>query len=190
MTLNLYSLSCRLDFVEVQTRRQSARRTAPPPPTNTQNTDTVGGSQGTHFSTTENHLSIKDNHAVAVDSKNNVQVSANGCDSTDTCNKTNSSICKTETTETATSPFPSPAKSLISPKPENSVVDCRTVNVPSSLGNDLVEEVRRNTGISYKKSCVAVETILGHISINIPDVSELMDRIYKTMSEVSTYISI
>lgn len=88
-----------------------------------------------------------------------------------------------KTTDSATSPFPSPAKSRSS-KEDHRVIDCHSLVVPANLGNDLVEEVRRNTGLSYKKSCIAVETVLGHLGISIPEVSELMDRVYKTIAEV------
>ncbi|XP_053399452.1 LOW QUALITY PROTEIN: NCK-interacting protein with SH3 domain-like [Mercenaria mercenaria] len=66
---------------------------------------------------------------------------------------------------------------------ENKLIDCRTIPLPSELGNELVEEIRRNTGLSYKKSCIAVETVLGHMGLKVPEISELMDRIHGTMYE-------
>ena len=91
-------------------------------------------------------------------------------------------------TDSSTSPFPSPSKTKSQTQTtESCMVDCKTVSVPSSLGNDVVEEVRRNTGLSYRKSCIAVGTVLSHIGQHVGDVSELMDRIYKTVVEVEQY---
>ena len=91
-------------------------------------------------------------------------------------------------TDSSTSPFPSPSKTKSQTQTtESCLVDCKTVSVPRSLGNDVVEEVRRNTGLSYRKSCIAVGTVLSHIGQHVGDVSELMDRIYKTVVEVEQY---
>lgn len=85
-------------------------------------------------------------------------------------------------TDSATSPISSPEKlsSL------DFAVNCQVIPVPDDLGSCLVEEVRKTTGLSYKKSCVAMETVLTHIGLHIPGVSELMDRIHATLNKTST----
>ncbi|XP_052797020.1 NCK-interacting protein with SH3 domain-like isoform X2 [Mya arenaria] len=95
---------------------------------------------------------------------------------------------KVDTTDTGSSPFPSPSKSNTMSKKvqgETTVIDYSTVAVPANLGDDLVDVVRNNTGVSYKLSCVAVETMLAHIATSIPEVSQLMDRINRTFGEVN-----
>ena len=129
-----------------------------------------------------------------------IAINKSGCgktetteDTTDSLRKTNRAVPKSDSStktdnipsiDCATSPMPSPSK-LQTSVTENKPVNCRTIPLPNELGNDLVEEIRRNTGLSYKLSCVAVETVLGQIGIKIPEVSILMDRIHGTLFEVS-----
>ena len=148
----------------------------------------------THSKNTNNASSSLD---VADSSKNTSQPAVTKTDSSKNASqpavtKTDSSknTCQPAVTKTdsSTSPFPSPSKTKSQTQTtESCMVDCKTVSVPSSLGNDVVEEVRRNTGLSYRKSCIAVGTVLSHIGQHVGDVSELMDRIYKTVVEVEQY---
>ena len=148
----------------------------------------------THSKNTNNASSSLD---VADSSKNASQPAVTKTDSSKNASqpavtKTDSSknTCQPAVTKTdsSTSPFPSPSKTKSQTQTtESCLVDCKTVSVPRSLGNDVVEEVRRNTGLSYRKSCIAVGTVLSHIGQHVGDVSELMDRIYKTVVEVEQY---
>ena len=145
----------------------------------------------THSKNTNNASSSLD---VADSSKNTSQPAVTKTDSsknasqpavTKTDSSKNTSQPAVTKTDSSTSPFPSPSKTKSQTQTtESCLVDCKTVSVPSSLGNDVVEEVRRNTGLSYRKSCIAVGTVLSHIGQHVGDVSELMDRIYKTVVEV------
>ncbi|KAK3580163.1 hypothetical protein CHS0354_030278 [Potamilus streckersoni] len=91
------------------------------------------------------------------------------------------------TIDAASSPIKLPSELLaFSPqKPMNSSchVDISALLVPPHLGADLVEEVRKNTQLSYEKSITAVETVIGLIGFRIPEISPVLDKIYSTFHE-------
>ena len=186
------------------TQRQSARRAAPPPPTHqeAQTLTQVRSSQPQpagvdswvakpkEIKTSATKPAVA-NTSVSV----NVQQAAtsNDIDSNRTTREQTANGVETnltrmqhvDTTDTATSPLSSPTRWTVScAPPASSLVDCRSVSVPDSLGYHLVEQVRNNTGLSFKASCVAVETVLNQISLHVPDVSLLMQRIHATLNKV------
>lgn len=63
------------------------------------------------------------------------------------------------------------------------LVDLDNVPVPSGIGSDLVQKVRQTTGLSYKKSCVAVEAVLDYIGLHIPEMSHFVHRLYATLDQ-------
>ncbi|XP_069141891.1 NCK-interacting protein with SH3 domain-like [Argopecten irradians] len=78
--------------------------------------------------------------------------------------------------------FPnSPSRQFDSP----SVINVSNVPIPSHLGAGLAEEVRRHTGLSYDKSCLAAEVVLTHVGSMIPQVAILMEKILCTFTENS-----
>ncbi|XP_021368220.1 NCK-interacting protein with SH3 domain-like, partial [Mizuhopecten yessoensis] len=78
--------------------------------------------------------------------------------------------------------FPnSPSRQFDSP----SVINVSSVPIPSHLGAGLAEEVRRHTGLSYDKSCLAVEVVLSHVGSMIPQVALLMEKVLFTFTENS-----
>ena len=100
-------------------------------------------------------------------------------------NVNHSSVNKTDC---ATSPFPSPTKSTIerceAKENQSELIDASTIPLPTNLGSELIEEVRRNTALSYEKSTVAVETVLGHLGFRIPELAPVLDRVCCTLHEV------
>ena len=188
-------------------KRQSSRRVAPAPP-NRHSSVTAEVMQASQ-PTTGSHdiqqpaLSVQisqQTHSTDITHSKNTNNASSSLDVADSSKNTSQpAVTKTDSsknasqpavtkTDSSTSPFPSPSKTKSQTQTtESCLVDCKTVSVPSSLGNDVVEEVRRNTGLSYRKSCIAVGTVLSHIGQHVGDVSELMDRIYKTVVEVEQY---
>ncbi|XP_033746321.1 NCK-interacting protein with SH3 domain-like [Pecten maximus] len=78
--------------------------------------------------------------------------------------------------------FPnSPSRQFDSP----SVINVSSVPIPSHLGAGLAEEVRRHTGLSHDKSCLAVEVVLSHVGSMIPQVALLMEKVLFTFTENS-----
>ena len=69
---------------------------------------------------------------------------------------------------------------------DEGLVNLDAVDIPEGLGNELIEDVRRNTGLSYPMSVVAVETVLGQIGIKVPEVAVFLDRIFDTVNTVSS----
>lgn len=70
---------------------------------------------------------------------------------------------------------------------ENDVVLLSNIVVSNSFGSELIEGVRRNTGLSYDKSRIAVETVLGLVGCNIPEIANVMDRIFHTLTQVNAF---
>ena len=96
-------------------------------------------------------------------------------------------------TDCATSPICSPIKSPtvskeISHENQSGLVNVDTIPLPPGLGASLIEEVRRNTGLSYEKSGVAVETVLGHLGLKIPEIATVLDKVCLTLTEVYIHI--
>ena len=96
-------------------------------------------------------------------------------------------------TDCATSPIHSPIKSPtvsreISHENQSGLVNVDTIPLPPGLGAGLIEEVRRNTGLSYEKSGVAVETVLGHLGLKIPEIATVLDKVCLTLNEVYIHI--
>ncbi|XP_060558045.1 NCK-interacting protein with SH3 domain-like [Ruditapes philippinarum] len=182
---------------DIQPKRRSARRTAPPPPKRSSGEITTKKEQQTITSPVQDTLHEQQISYNSTEDEEVIVINMPGCgmkssdDVADSVTNENSVVSKTDSstktdnipsTDCATSPMPSPSK-LHTSVTENKSINCRTIPIPSQLGNDLIEEIRKNTGLSYKKSCIAVETVLSQIGIKIPEVSILMDRIHGTLYE-------
>lgn len=74
----------------------------------------------------------------------------------------------------------SPSKFLNSP----SMISFESISVPEGMASDMVEQLREHTGLSYPKSCLAVEVVLGQVAARMPQMASLMDKILMTFSEV------
>ena len=57
----------------------------------------------------------------------------------------------------------------------------KSVEVPDKIGPELLEEVRKNTGLSFEKSRVAVETVLGYVGFKMPLLEGLMDKLLSSL---------
>lgn len=88
-------------------------------------------------------------------------------------------------TDCATSPIPSPSKtsSVVQQEDQAELINVSTIPLPPGLGSGLIEEVRKNTGLSYEKSGVAVETVLGHLGFKIPEIAPVLDKVCLTLHE-------
>ena len=56
-----------------------------------------------------------------------------------------------------------------------------SVDVPEKIGPELLEEVRKSTGLSFEKSKIAVETVLGYVGFKVPALEGLMDRVLNSL---------
>jgi hypothetical protein len=67
----------------------------------------------------------------------------------------------------------------------SSCVDVREllkcVELPEKIGPELVEEVRKNTGLSFDKSKMAVETVLGYVGFKVPALEGIVDRMLHSL---------
>lgn len=52
---------------------------------------------------------------------------------------------------------------------------------PDKIGPELIEEVRKNTGLSFDKSKIAVETVMGYIGFKIPTLEGVVDKILASL---------
>ncbi|XP_041080845.1 NCK-interacting protein with SH3 domain-like isoform X2 [Polyodon spathula] len=57
------------------------------------------------------------------------------------------------------------------------------VDVPPSMGAELIELVRRNTGLSYDLSRVAIGVVIGHIQSSLPHTAEVMEQVLLSLVE-------
>ncbi|XP_058856118.1 NCK-interacting protein with SH3 domain-like [Acipenser ruthenus] len=57
------------------------------------------------------------------------------------------------------------------------------VGVPPSMGAELIELVRRNTGLSYDLSRVAIGVVIGHIQSSLPHTAEVMEQVLLSLVE-------
>ncbi|KAK3104104.1 hypothetical protein FSP39_024455 [Pinctada imbricata] len=76
----------------------------------------------------------------------------------------------------------SPSRLLASP----SIINMGNLPMPSNLASEIIEEVRKHTGLSYDKSGLAVEVVLGHIASRLPQTAALMDKIMTTVTETGS----
>lgn len=74
----------------------------------------------------------------------------------------------------------SPSRFLKSP----SVINFESITVPDEMASDMVEQLREHTGLSYTKSCFAIEIVLGQVAARLPQLASVMDKILMTFSEV------
>ena len=57
----------------------------------------------------------------------------------------------------------------------------KNLEVPDKIGPELLEEVRKSTRLSFEKSKIAVETVLGYVGFKVPALEGLMDRILTSL---------
>ena len=57
----------------------------------------------------------------------------------------------------------------------------KNLDVPEKIGPELLEEVRKSTGLSFEKSKIAVETVLGYVGFKVPALEGLMDRMLTSL---------
>lgn len=74
----------------------------------------------------------------------------------------------------------SPSRNFSSP----ALINVKTIAVPPNFNSEVVEEVRKHTGLSYDKSCIAVEVVLSHVANTIPQIAGMMDKILVSLHEV------
>nr|XP_015203564.1 PREDICTED: NCK-interacting protein with SH3 domain [Lepisosteus oculatus] len=76
-------------------------------------------------------------------------------------------------------PPTSPAHSPAHPAKPSQAGPCGGVagRVPSTIGAELIELVRRNTSLSYELSRVAVGVIVGHLQAAVPQVADTMEQV-------------
>nr|XP_057911301.1 NCK-interacting protein with SH3 domain-like isoform X1 [Doryrhamphus excisus] len=55
--------------------------------------------------------------------------------------------------------------------------------VPSTIGAELIELVRKNTGLSYELSRVAVGVVVGHLQSTLPRASSALERVLVSLVE-------
>lgn len=55
--------------------------------------------------------------------------------------------------------------------------------VPRTIGAELMELVRRNTGLSHELCRVAIGVVVGHIQASVPAVSPVMEQVLLSLVE-------
>ncbi|ESP03425.1 hypothetical protein LOTGIDRAFT_137389 [Lottia gigantea] len=75
---------------------------------------------------------------------------------------------------------PEVSTSFMSVETSPVIFESKNLHIPSNIGSELIEEIRINTGLSFDKSKVALETVLGYIGFKVPPLSSAMDDIFKT----------
>lgn len=66
------------------------------------------------------------------------------------------------------------------------MLDVSNLQVPSNFGIEMVEEVRKSTGLSYDKSCLAVECVFSLLKLRVPETNDLVNKITHTFQQVGT----
>ncbi|XP_041350537.1 NCK-interacting protein with SH3 domain-like [Gigantopelta aegis] len=62
-----------------------------------------------------------------------------------------------------------------------SFINTNDLFIPDDLGAQVVEQIRANTALSHQKSKTAVEIVLGYIGLKVPQLADIMDKIYSTV---------
>lgn len=55
--------------------------------------------------------------------------------------------------------------------------------VPMTIGAELIELVRKNTGLSYEMSRVAVGVVVGHLQTALPQASSALEQVLLSLVE-------
>lgn len=55
--------------------------------------------------------------------------------------------------------------------------------VPTTIGAELIELVRKNTGLSYELSRVAVGVVVGHLQTALPQASSALEQVLLSLVE-------
>lgn len=55
--------------------------------------------------------------------------------------------------------------------------------VPTTIGAELIELIRRNTNLSYELSRVAIGVVIGHIQTSVPALNSIMEQILISLVE-------
>ncbi|KAL5015386.1 hypothetical protein ScPMuIL_009656 [Solemya velum] len=66
-----------------------------------------------------------------------------------------------------------------------SMLDVSNLQIPNNFGTEMVDEVRKSTGLSYDKSCLAVECIFSLLKLRIPETNDLVNKITHTFQQIS-----
>ncbi|XP_071083281.1 NCK-interacting protein with SH3 domain-like [Haliotis cracherodii] len=166
-------------------RASSARRKAPPPPR--ENSIDVAGT--TAQEKNDKPASSKRNPAPAPPRENSVLLEPEAVDGVVSGQEETSSngTIAMETSPVKVDIATSPVKNLRSPE-FSAEIDVKALCVPNNLGSELLEQVRTNTGLSYDKSRVAVETVLGYIGFKVPKLAATMDKVFSTLSKEADQI--
>lgn len=59
----------------------------------------------------------------------------------------------------------------------------KTEAVPATTGAELIELVRKSTGLSYELSRVAVAVVLGHLQTSVPQTASAMEQVLLSLVE-------
>ncbi|KAL0978063.1 hypothetical protein UPYG_G00165450 [Umbra pygmaea] len=63
-------------------------------------------------------------------------------------------------------------------------------SVPGTIGAELIELVRRNTGLSYELSRVAVGIVVGHLQTTLPQASSALEKVLLSLVESKVQSSV
>lgn len=85
-------------------------------------------------------------------------------------------------TETNSSPDDLEAQDALSPETTEEKPATETV-VPRTIGAELMELVRRNTGLSHELCRVAIGVVVGHIQASVPASSPVMEQVLLSLVE-------
>uniref|UniRef100_A0A6Q2YAN9 SH3 domain-containing protein n=1 Tax=Esox lucius TaxID=8010 RepID=A0A6Q2YAN9_ESOLU len=89
----------------------------------------------------------------------------------------------------APQPQPQPTPLPLPPTEDQSETDCtpgsptHSDSVPGTTGAELIELVRRNTGLSYELSRVAVGVVVGHLQTTLPQASSALEKVLLSLVE-------
>ncbi|XP_050409446.1 NCK-interacting protein with SH3 domain [Patella vulgata] len=162
------------DGRQVVSRRTSSGKKAPPPPP-----------------TRDSSLGLNDSSVGTQSSPSTASSCGSPGETITAVNQTANGVVTiqkdTPTTPTGTKFRPnsfeietSPVLTLPPPSGSPNISDHPSPLIPPDIGPELIEEIRINTGLSFDKSKIALETVLGYIGFKIPELSSSMDEIFKT----------
>uniref|UniRef100_A0A4W4HB26 SH3 domain-containing protein n=1 Tax=Electrophorus electricus TaxID=8005 RepID=A0A4W4HB26_ELEEL len=77
-------------------------------------------------------------------------------------------------------PQPAPSRKGPAPQPHSPT---RSASVPTTTGAELIELVRKNTGLSYDMSRVAVGVVVGHLQATIPKAAADLEQVLLSLVE-------
>ncbi|XP_076985498.1 NCK-interacting protein with SH3 domain isoform X2 [Tamandua tetradactyla] len=193
---------------QIPPQPRRAAPTTPPPPVKCRDREAlVASGSGNHNTTPSGGSSVSSGSLISSTSLDTLYTGSNPSEPGPSCSPTPPPVPRrgTHTTISQTQPPPSKAP-VIQPPAEDTAVGPTSapdeletlgalsletpeektvpeIAVPKTIGAELMELVRRNTGLSHELCRVAIGIVVGHIQASVPASSPVMEQVLLSLVE-------